>query len=104
MKRVLRSMALALASVSAFGLAGSPAAFGVTPKKGGTLVFARGGDSVGLDPANESDGESLNVADQIFDSLVRLKNGTTEVEPGLAASWTVSMDCPCQRLLHISRR
>ena len=92
MKRVLRSMALALASVSAFGLAGSPAAFGVTPKKGGTLVFARGGDSVGLDPANESDGESLNVADQIFDSLVRLKNGTTEVEPGLAASWTVSKD------------
>ena len=26
---------------------------------GGTLIFGRGGDSVGLDPAHEEDGESF---------------------------------------------
>lgn len=67
-------------------------ALSAAPKKGGTLVYARGGDSVGLDPANETDGESLNVTDQIFDTIVRLKLGTTEVEPSLAQSWSVSKD------------
>ena len=42
-----------------------------TPKKGGTLVFGRGGDSVGLDPAYETDGNSFLVCDNIYE-LVRL--------------------------------
>ena len=40
------------------------------PPPNGTFVFARGGDSVGLDPAHEDDGESLKVAENIFEGRV----------------------------------
>ena len=61
-------------------------------KYGGVLVFGRGGDSVGLDPARETDGESFYASTQIFDNLVEFKNGTTEVQPALAKSWDISDD------------
>ena len=57
-----------------------------------TLVFGRGGDSVGLDPALEVDGESFKVADNIYDTLVRFKEESTVLEPSLAESWTASED------------
>jgi len=41
-------------------------AFAAGPKRGGTLVFGRGGDSVGLDPAYETDGNSFMICDNIF--------------------------------------
>ena len=59
---------------------------------GGTLVFAGAADPVVLDGALVSDGESLRVIDQIYESLVSLKPGTTELEPGLAKSWELSED------------
>lgn len=62
------------------------------PKTGGVLVFARSGDSVGLDPGRETDGESFYGSTQIFDNLVEFKPGTTEVQPALAESWDVSDD------------
>ncbi|MYF98639.1 ABC transporter substrate-binding protein, partial [Candidatus Poribacteria bacterium] len=60
--------------------------------KGGTFIFGRGGDSVGLDPALEEDGESFKVCDNIYDTLVHYKDGSTEIEPGLATSWESSED------------
>ena len=57
-----------------------------------TLVFARGADSQKLDPADVDDGESIKVLVNICQGLVRFKHGTTEVEPCLATSWTVSPD------------
>ncbi len=62
------------------------------PKYGGTIIHGRGGDSVGLDPSHETDGESLNVARNIFDTLVRYKEESTEIEPALATSWEISPD------------
>lgn len=59
---------------------------------GGTLIFGRGGDSVGLDPAFEEDGESFKVCDNIYDTLVQYKDGSTEIEPGLATRWESSAD------------
>jgi peptide/nickel transport system substrate-binding protein len=59
---------------------------------GGTLVFGTSSDPVVLDGALVSDGESLRVIDQIFETLVSLKPGTTELEPGLAKSWEISDD------------
>jgi peptide/nickel transport system substrate-binding protein len=59
---------------------------------GGTLVFAGAADPVALDGALVSDGESLRVIDQIFETLVDLKPGTTDVVPGLAESWDTSAD------------
>ncbi|OQX28847.1 MAG: ABC transporter substrate-binding protein [Spirochaeta sp. LUC14_002_19_P3] len=61
-------------------------------KMGGVLVFARSGDSVGLDPARETDGESFYASHQIFDTLVEFKTGTTEIVPALADKWEVSKD------------
>ena len=60
--------------------------------EGGTLVFAGAADPVVLDGALVSDGESLRVIDQIFETLVGLKAGTTELEPLLATSWEASDD------------
>ena len=45
-----------------------------------------------LDGALVSDGESLRVITQIFETLVALKPGTTEPEPGLAESWEANDD------------
>ena len=60
--------------------------------KGGTFIFGRGGDSVGLDPALEEDGESFKVCDNIYDTLIQYKDGSTELEPGLAERWEGSDD------------
>lgn len=60
--------------------------------KGGTFIFGRGGDSVGLDPALEEDGESFKVCDNIYDTLVQYEDGSTDLEPGLAEKWESSED------------
>jgi peptide/nickel transport system substrate-binding protein len=57
--------------------------------EGGDLVFGTASDPVVLDGALVSDGESLRPIDQMFEGLVTLKPGTTEVEPALAESWDV---------------
>jgi len=57
-----------------------------------TFIFARGGDSVGLDPINVTDGESLYVTHQIFNSLLEYKPDSTEVVPALATEWENSKD------------
>ena len=76
-------------TVLAFAFAGTALA---APKHGGTLVFGRGGDSVGLDPAYETDGNSFLVCDNIFEALVFYKDESTALEPGLAKSWKISPD------------
>jgi peptide/nickel transport system substrate-binding protein len=58
--------------------------------EGGTLVFAGAADPVVIDGALVSDGESIRVITQIFETLVGLKPGTTEVEPVLAESYEVN--------------
>jgi peptide/nickel transport system substrate-binding protein len=70
----------------------SAAAMAAAPKKGGTFVFGRGGDSVGLDPAYETDGNSFMVCDNIFEALVAYADESTALEPGLAESWEISSD------------
>jgi len=60
--------------------------------EGGTLVFGTAADPVVLDGSLVSDGESLRAIDQIFETLVSLKPGTTELEAGLAESWEIAED------------
>lgn len=57
-----------------------------------TLVMGRGADSDNLDPARTTSGESAKVIDNLFDTLVEFKPGTTEILPGLAEDWDVSPD------------
>jgi peptide/nickel transport system substrate-binding protein len=60
--------------------------------EGGTLVFASSADPVALDGILVSDGESSRVIEQIFETLIDLKPGTTDLEPGLAESWEANSD------------
>ena len=93
---LLAVLTLALALVAA-GCGGGDdeggvATTGEEAQAGGTLVFAGASDPVVLDGALVSDGESLRVIDQIFEGLVALAPGTTEIVPALAESWEASPD------------
>jgi peptide/nickel transport system substrate-binding protein len=57
-----------------------------------TLIWGRGGDSVGLDLAQATDGESIKAGIQIFENLVKFGDNSMDVEPQLATSWEVSAD------------
>jgi len=57
-----------------------------------TLVFGANGEPVSLEPGNITDGISIYVQRQIYDTLVDFKPGSTEVTAGLAASWFSSAD------------
>jgi len=54
-----------------------------------TLVILRDADSSTLDPAYAVDLESARVLVNIFEGLVRYKEGSTDIEPCLATSWEV---------------
>lgn len=90
------ALLLVLAAAAACGDGSAPAGEGGAPgggsRPGGTLVFARGNDSSFLDPAVVTDGESVKVITNLFDTLVWFVPGTAELAPGLAESWTSSPD------------
>ncbi|HZQ88006.1 MAG TPA: ABC transporter substrate-binding protein, partial [Acidimicrobiales bacterium] len=56
-------------------------------KSGGTFVYGASSDPVSMDGAYVSDGESLRVVDQIFETLVTLKPGGYDIVPKLAKTW-----------------
>ncbi|WP_034384299.1 ABC transporter substrate-binding protein [Deinococcus sp. YIM 77859] len=57
-----------------------------------TLVFGNNGDPVSLESGNITDGISIAVQRQIYDTLVDFKDGTTDPVPGLATSWKANKD------------
>ncbi|NJP37844.1 ABC transporter substrate-binding protein [Alkalicoccus luteus] len=63
-----------------------------TPSEDQTLIFARGGDSVSLDYASVTDGESSRVTEQIYESLLSFEEDSFEIQPGLAEDWEVHDD------------
>ncbi|RWR05037.1 ABC transporter substrate-binding protein [Siminovitchia fortis] len=63
-----------------------------TAESGGTMIYARGGDAVKLDPITVTDGESLIVTHQILETLVKYEKETADIVPGLAKDWEVSDD------------
>lgn len=62
------------------------------PHQGGVLIFAKGKDATRLDPADVTDGESITVTVNIFDTLVRFKPEETTIEPALATAWDITPD------------
>ena len=58
----------------------------------GALVVAQAADVIALDPVRVTDNESIEVGELIFEGLVGWKPGTTDIEPRLATSWSVSAD------------
>ena len=81
-----------LAAVTACGGSGSSNNNNNAGGSGGQLVFGTSADPVSMDGAYVSDGESLRVVDQIFETLVTTKAGGTDPEPKLAESYTASAD------------
>ncbi len=57
-----------------------------------TLIWGRGGDSVVLDLAQATDGESIKAGIQVFENLVKFGDNSMDVEPQLAESWEISPD------------
>lgn len=55
-----------------------------------TFIYGRGGDSVGLDPAIVTDGESFRVSGQILEGLYTFAPGTTKPVPALAEECTAN--------------
>jgi peptide/nickel transport system substrate-binding protein len=52
-----------------------------TPVKGGTFIYGRGADSLGLDPAVVTDGESFRVTRNIYESLLEYARDSTASVP-----------------------
>ena len=61
---------------------------GVVVEGSDTFVFGRGGDSVQLDPAIVTDGESFRVTGQVLEPLYQYEPGSTTPIPALAESCT----------------
>ncbi len=58
------------------------------PMEKKTFIFGRGGDSVQLDPAIVTDGESFRVTGQILEPLYQYEPGSTVAIPALATECT----------------
>lgn len=86
MRKKILLVLLALSMVPGALCAASQAA------AGGTLIWGRGGDSVNLDLAQATDGESIKAGIQIFENLVIFGKDSMNVEPQLAESWSISDD------------
>ncbi|GAF23196.1 dipeptide-binding ABC transporter, periplasmic substrate-binding component [Bacillus sp. JCM 19047] len=65
---------------------------GTEQTDGGVLIFARGGDSQGLDPGAVTDGESSRVTKQIYETLIEFEQDSFELKEGLATNWEPSED------------
>jgi ABC-type transport system substrate-binding protein len=59
---------------------------------GGTLVYGKVRDARALDPGVINEGNSSMVVTQMFESLLALKPGTSELMPWLAESYSISRD------------
>lgn len=94
-RRVLRMLALAaavaLTAAACGGDDGGDGGGGAGDEEV-TMIFGTSADPVVLDGALVSDGESLRAIDQMFDGLVSLQPGGTEVGPALATDWEGSDD------------
>jgi ABC-type transport system substrate-binding protein len=85
MRKLMIGLVLTLCLLPAFGWCAEKAS-------GGTLVWGRGGDSVSLDLAQATDGESIKAGIQVLENLVIFGKDSMNVEPQLAESWKVSDD------------
>ena len=81
-----------LAGIAALsvGIAAAASAGTSSRQASNALVFGAAADPVIVDGPLVSDGESLRVVDQIFQGLVGLKPGTTQLVPLLATGWKAS--------------
>ncbi len=92
----MRISLLALAAVAAFfPVSCKPSNASTADSVKDVLLYGRGKDSITLDPAAASDGESTKVMDNLFETLVDFSEDPkhpAELIPCLATSWEESQD------------
>src|SRR3954468_22676856 len=81
-----------LSSIIAAAVAGTLPEELMAQTGGKTLVIGIAADPTGFDPEAVENNTSGFVMAAVYDSLVRYKTGSTEVEPGLAERWEVTPD------------
>ena len=86
MRRTWRALPLAVAALLLWGCGGTSDV--AEPH----VVVARVKDAVGLDPATQTDGLSLQISQEMFQNLVRFAPGTFAIRPDAARTWTASRD------------
>ena len=75
------------------GASEAPTELAMAAVDGGTWIFGSASDPTTLDTILIQDGESFRIAQQIYETLIDLKPGTTsDLIPGLAKSWDLSAD------------
>ncbi|MBX9466819.1 MAG: ABC transporter substrate-binding protein [Rhizobium sp.] len=88
MKRLFRS-ALAAASLLAATVVAAPTGAQTPPN---VLVVGQIAEPKSLDPHTVTATNDFRILVNVYDGLVRFKDGTLEVEPALAESWDISED------------
>lgn len=88
----LLAACLGLALTAGCDQAAAPTGTATGSRVASTFVFARGADSVTLDPQKVDDGESVLVASNLYDGLVRYADDSIALVGALATSWTKSPD------------
>lgn len=97
LRRVLYLLAVAILMLAACsgGNESAPSESGGSmseeDKQGGTLVYGRGADAVSLDPINVTDGESIRVTHNVFETLLEYDENL-ELQPKLATEYSSSED------------
>jgi peptide/nickel transport system substrate-binding protein len=89
MKWTRRGLFTAACAVAALGSLPGPAAAQTPP---GVLVVGQIAEPKSLDPHAVTAVNDFRILMNVYDGLVRYKDGTLEVEPALAESWTISED------------
>jgi len=84
-----RRTMMASTAALALGLGAAPA-LAQTPE--GVLIVGQIAEPKALDPAAVTAVNDFRILMNVFDGLVRYKDGTLEVEPALATEWTISED------------
>ncbi|MCB1411457.1 MAG: ABC transporter substrate-binding protein, partial [Rhodobacteraceae bacterium] len=74
----------------AFAFGSVTGAFAQTPP--GVLIVGQIAEPKALDPAAVTAVNDFRILMNVYDGLVRYKQGTLEVEPALATDWTISED------------
>ncbi|SEF11256.1 peptide/nickel transport system substrate-binding protein [Rhizobiales bacterium GAS191] len=88
MKQLICRLATALLAAAAISSGG--AAFAETPPK--VLVVGQIAEPKSLDPAAVTAVNDFRILMNLYDGLVRYKDGALEVEPALAKSWKIGLD------------
>src|SRR5271156_2640911 len=88
MKRLISRLVTAF--VAAAAVSYGSAAFAETPPK--VLVVGQIAEPKSLEPAADTAVNDFRILMNLYDGLVRYKDGTLEVERALAKSWKISAD------------